>query len=68
MEARNVTRKYEYKSDRMQAEINLLKQEVSELEHTLARREGESFVMSLMWFFIGSALTAALLSLWCTYA
>ncbi len=61
-------RKHEYKYDRMQDEINLLKQEVSELEHTLARREGESFIMSLMWFFIGSALTAALLSLWCTNA
>ena len=53
-------RKYEYKSDRMQAEINLLKQEVAELEHTLARREGESFIMSLMWFFIGAALATAI--------
>jgi len=55
-----VIRKYEYKSDRMQAEINLLKQEVAELEHTLARREGESFIMSLMWFFIGAALATAI--------
>lgn len=52
-------RKHEYKYDRMQDEINLLKQEVSELEHTLARREGEAFVMHFLWFCIGAALATA---------
>lgn len=63
-----INRDYEYKYDRMQAEINLLKQEVTELEVQLVRRESEGMVTVLLAFFIGAAIAAAVLSVWCTNA
>ena len=63
-----INRDYEYKYDRMQAEINLLKQEVTELEVQLVRRESEGMVTVLLAFFIGAAIAAATLSVWCTNA
>ena len=65
---RLINRDYEYKYDRMQSEINLLKQEVSELEVQLARKEGEGIITVLLAFFIGAAIAAATLSVWCTNA
>jgi hypothetical protein len=65
---RLINRDYEYKYDRMQSEINLLKREVTELEDQLARRESEGIFTVILAFFIGAAIAAATLSVWCTNA